>query len=678
MPTPQVSSIGRRIALLQLDPSFAVGTRFWKGLVPDAALDIPYEEDLPNVWKDMAAMLEDKGLKRVAKAQAVVERLMGRRLARLRDTGGLIKLGFVRLGDYARERLEIGCRSAQEMARVGAALETLPALRKASDEGRLTLSQVRLLVGIVTPETEAEWIERASTLAVRGLREEIKLRKQEVAGSVQESDPDTEEDTAELSFQAPSWFKAKWDTAVDFYRKVEGRADLPAGAAAEAFAAEWHSGAGLSAPAQEDTHTPASPKQNSPECSNVGVPKTTGRPSSRSRNEKGIEEEYHRWAFLNENDPTSVRLPAWLDAFDCRLTDDPFELDDDLVYLERARRELDTMNGRMLCTMGRVRVFHMMQFLDLGHYSRERMGMGQSTARRLRWIERYMYDLPEVREAYYKGEIGIAKVTQLVRVRGARNIGDWVKRAKRVTVRRLEQEVQLVLRRAALVESRLLSLPQGEDPYELFPEGADLVRSASALDEIARKGPNQAATPSGPTVTIRCAMETEALAVWQECVDHCRALYGRDFAEWKCANLFIDAFFEAYDKKDPRRYALNHKVFERDGWQCTCPGCSSRGHLENHHPKRRSQRGPNTMENGTTACRLHHGPAIHGGTVEVDGTAPDGLIWRLGVRKNGKALLTVGPGEQILQPGEPPRQASDACRGGYTRSIFQYAGILST
>jgi hypothetical protein len=572
---------------------------------------------------------------------------MGRRLARLRETDGVVKLGFVRLGDYAKERLQIGCRSAQEMARVGAALETLPVLRQASDDGRLTPSQVRLLAGIVTPETEAEWAERASGMSVRGLRDEIKLREQAGGASDPKTGTDTEETTAELRFPAPFWFSVKWDCAVDLFTKLEGKDDLPAGAAAEAFAAEWQSGVGLSFPKKEDTQTPASPPPHSPECSNVAVRKTTGQTSSRSRNEKGIEEEYHLWAFLNENDPTSVKLPSWLYAFDCEISDDPFQLDRELTYLEGARRELDTMDGRMLCTMGRLRVFRLMQFLDLGHYSSERMGMGRSTARRLRWIERWMFELPEVREAYYGGKIGIAKVVQLLRVRGARNPGEWLERAKQVTVRRLEQEVNLVLQRVALFESGLWPLRPGDNLYELFPLGADLVRSASALKEIACKGPEPGVRAAGRWETIRCAMEPEALEVWKECVDRCRALFGH-MPEWECANRFLDAFFEAYDGKDSLRYTLNHKVFERDGYRCTVPGCTSRGGLNSHHPILLSQGGPDTMPNQTTACRSHHYMAIHAGTVEVEGTAPDGLTWRLGVKANGEALLTVGPGEKIL------------------------------
>ena len=81
--------------------------------------------------------------------------------------------------DELVERLELGCRSAQEMARVGKALEGLPALRRANDEARLSSSHVSELVRIVTPETEGEWVERASALTVRGLREEIERHKEE-------------------------------------------------------------------------------------------------------------------------------------------------------------------------------------------------------------------------------------------------------------------------------------------------------------------------------------------------------------------------------------------------------------------------------------------------------------------------------------------------------------------
>jgi hypothetical protein len=86
-------------------------------------------------------------------------------------------------------------------------------------------------------------------------------------------------------------------------------------------------------------------------------------------------------------------------------------------------------------------------------------------------------------------------------------------------------------------------------------------------------------------------------------------------------------------------------------------GCGSRGHLENQRPKRRSQLRPDTTASKAIGCGMHDGPAIHRGTVEVQGTAPDGLIRRAGVQKDGAAVLTIGPGERILEedgkPGYP-------------------------
>jgi hypothetical protein len=297
-----------------------------------------------------------------------------------------------------------------------------------------------------------------------------------------------------------------------------------------------------------------------------------------------------------------------------------------------------------------------MGFLDVGHYVRERQ----------------MFELPELRKAYYAGEIGLARVGPLLRVKRARDMAAWVERAKGVTVRRLEQEVQLVLRRAALVESGLLPRRQEENLYEVLPEGTDLVRSMSALDAIAKKGPEKTAagcepTAKGcqPTVIIRCVMELKAKEFWQGCVEHCRALFGRNLLEWECANRFLDAFFEAYDREDPLRYSLNHKTFERDGWQCTAPGCTCRGNLHSHHTWWKSHCGPDHLPNRTSLCSGHHW-ALHEGFIEVEGTPPNALTWRLGVRGDGEAFLTVGPGEKVEwrtgptgAPEKTPRREND-------------------
>ncbi len=39
---------------------------------------------------------------------------------------------------------------------------------------------------------------------------------------------------------------------------------------------------------------------------------------------------------------------------------------------------------------------------------------------------------------------------------------------------------------------------------------------------------------------------------------------------------------KAWMGPDPRVHR-QHRVFERDGWRCTVPGCSSRRNLHDHH-----------------------------------------------------------------------------------------------
>jgi hypothetical protein len=201
------------------------------------------------------------------------------------------------------------------------------------------------------------------------------------------------------------------------------------------------------------------------------------------------------------------------------------------------------------------------------------------------------------------------------------------------------------------MESGLLPRCRGEDRYKVLPEGEDLERSMSALDKAARNGGKEPDADRVLAVSIQFTMDPEAAGFWQLCLAHCRALFGAQLTEWECVNRFLEAFFEVFDQKDPLRYAKNHKVIERDGFGCTTPTCTRRGNLHSHHPKRRSQGGPDTMENQTAACYKHHQEGIHEGRIEVEGTAPHNLFWRLGIEKNEEPLLTIGPGEKILERG---------------------------
>jgi hypothetical protein len=82
-------------------------------------------------------------------------------------------------------------------------------------------------------------------------------------------------------------------------------------------------------------------------------------------------------------------------------------------------------------------------------------------------------------------------------------------------------------------------------------------------------------------------------------------------------------------------------IYARDGWRCTAPACSSRRNLEDHHVLFRSRGGSDAYANRTTVCAWHHHRGIHAGRVRVTGTATGGLLWELGLRRDGPSLMTL-------------------------------------
>src|SRR5262245_52887411 len=102
-------------------------------------------------------------------ARPVFERRAGRLLRLLKDSSGYRALGFGRLAEYVAERLGLGNRTAQEMMRVDAALESLPLMAAAAEAGEIGSGHLRLLTRVARPDTEAFWLSVARGMTVREL-----------------------------------------------------------------------------------------------------------------------------------------------------------------------------------------------------------------------------------------------------------------------------------------------------------------------------------------------------------------------------------------------------------------------------------------------------------------------------------------------------------------------------
>ena len=106
---------------------------------------------------------------------------------------------------------------------------------------------------------------------------------------------------------------------------------------------------------------------------------------------------------------------------------------------------------------------------------------------------------------------------------------------------------------------------------------------------------------------------------------------GRGVPQWVGLLAMVEDFVGTWD--DPRAMPKRKadRIYARDGWRCTAPGCSSRRNLESHHLVYRSRGGsPSEPSNQITACRFHHQMGEHGALASCRGPAPLGVRWRLG------------------------------------------------
>ena len=127
----------------------------------------------PKVAAASGRCVEDQ-LAELARSAGPLRRVVAALAGRLVERKSWGRLGYARLGDYARERLGVSGRSLQEFAKVDRALAERPRLEAALVSGRLPWSTVRLLARFVTAEDEARWIERATQVGVRVLERECR------------------------------------------------------------------------------------------------------------------------------------------------------------------------------------------------------------------------------------------------------------------------------------------------------------------------------------------------------------------------------------------------------------------------------------------------------------------------------------------------------------------------
>lgn len=531
------------------------------------------------------------------------------------------ELGWVRLGDYTRERHGISPRELQELGRVGAKLAELPKLEQALLDARLTWSKVRLIAGVATPEDEEEWIPLGRRLSYWGLGDHI--RKQQSSEDAPAPDPtgEEEDETVQFRIACSSPVRRQWHQTRRLASAVAGH-PVSAAECIDMLTAE----ASSALPPDPDAPKkfPDPPESGSRFVLHQSVPP--------------VEDVAQMTRDKYEPEPVTC-LPGFLQELVDGLDDLPArELDRRFGACLHYEQLVDTQLGSLLGIVSRVGIHLTFELPSASRYAQELLGLSQRKAQRLLRIEHALREGPALARAYRSGELSWVQADLLVPLFAA-GLGrwgeQWVERARTVTVRQLADDVEDAL--LVLDTDRPLWARTGGLPHKLEAEpdrtGGTTTCARSTIGFRAEPELVQAFWVMLCTIRRRIEGVTGR---WSRAEDAFAVMMQHAAEAWGA------------DKKVSKAF----RIYQRDGWRCMVPGCTSRRNLHVHHIVPRSHGGGDEDMNLVTLCVSHHLRGVHGGIVAIRGKAPDELMFELGTGRNRRPFAVYRSGDIVVRaPG---------------------------
>lgn len=565
-------------------------------LVACARLEV---ERVRLLERERLATAVDRDLREACRAESAARLSLGTHAADLLRRRSYRRLGFVRLADYARERLGISARALESAAFVASRLAGLPRITAAFHAGALSWTQVRALAEIASAADEAAWLHYAREHSIVDLTTAVAARRAH-DGVAAAADPDgdlIDDEPASVSrVPCPSRLRSLWRRACELASRVAGE-PLPAWRAAEAIAAEGIAGrpAGISVGDRMLLALLRLGRRRSAteERSSLG-------PGGAATETPVIEAS----PLIATVEPTASPSP----------TRDPFEIDSDLRATLSTLRRLEPRIGQLLRVLVDHHLYRALGFRSLDGYTRERLGISVRKVWALVRVERAVRRAPPLARAYEEGRLSWVRTLTLLPVVDRATADAWLARASTVTVRRLQDEVSWVLDRGDL-DGRISSL---EPP----PIDSPLVQIGAHPMPAALVTKNGTAPIEVADSEVRFTAPLSVGALWGDALD-VFATPGEP--RWRALERLLSRVIADWEAEPSHR----DPVFARDGWRCTVPGCTSRRNLHDHHVRYRSRGGGNERTNRTTVCAAHHLHGIHAGIVRVSGAAPAALRWEL-------------------------------------------------
>jgi len=586
--------------------------------------------------------------------------------ARLLDTGAYERLCYARLGDYARERAGVSVRQIQDLAHAHRAFAGLPRLERALVENELPWSKVRILTRVATSDDEEAWISHAQSRPIRELEQSVREARKMQNGP---NDPEADEPRVSVRVRCTPAVREKWLQVRELAEQVAGQRLRPE-EALEWVVAEAFSDVSSETARSHQVHAPpGSPSPfRSADRARTGLTADCGGSSSTAGEVESLRTAAEREGKVNGQvetgtDPPRMRTLGPSDHASASLEHlvagldevDAFELDRRLREALRLEQALDAEIAPLLRLVTSSEYEWKTRLWTLAGYAGERLGMSASKARALLRIERAGDICPELREAFRSGSLSWVKAQCLLPLLLLDIPGDllgddrpsdappdwrsrWVAWAERVTLRRLETDVE----RALLLRAGF-----------------------GAAFERCKHDPERTQDPIPESERQMCAHSidveaTQRLEWWlpRDVAWLFRAVQADFHARLRTAELgaasesavfaaVLDHAISTWTLHDPTRRRPN-PVFGRDGYRCAVPGCSSHRNLHDHHIVFRSAGGSDALGNRITLCAFHHQRHLHARRLRIQGQAPDRLLFELGVRPDAVPLMRYRSGDVAL------------------------------
>jgi hypothetical protein len=608
------------------------------------------------------ALLLDRALRQELALEGARDLLLGSALRRLRDSKRYRRLGFARWSDYVAERLGCELRWAQYLVSLDIVLDHYPDLRQAVLSGLLTPLKVIHVSRLLTPETsEAQrkaLIAAAARLSVRELEAQVREtltedRARTTLAHLEEEavvpNPWDEGPGIWLSFQAPPHAITLFEAAVEGARRLTGE-NLPRHVCLEFMVADRFSAIGwspeLDRGCADDDRVRSFQRRREEERARVAlaaredeetsVPKVPTRLTTRAANR-------HRRSQRDAEHLARTALPPELEP---DATSNPRLLDRMVQALEAIDRELRPILGELLTTAEREGSHALLGWPDWRAYCKESLGLDPRRASRLIAFRAGLDRFQPFEEAYGAGKLRYLQVVQLLRVAVPETASVWAEWAAGASVRRTREVTN---------EAWLLQIT-GTTFAPLDAGDSNLPPGAVLPPPIGTRRPVMPGLESGATPLLRPPAHPFRLFLPGDLTDFvvaglrsCQDDRGFPLLEGDALAVLANGFLENMDDPEIERMRRDFPIFERDGWMCSVPFCTSRAYIHPHHVWFRGRGGPDAEWNLTSLCFLHHLEQLHGpdAVIAVWGLAPDALEWRIGLQADGPPLLAFSGDRRI-------------------------------